>query len=250
VRQSVGGTANESIEEARTTKTCALIVGATSGIGRRIAHVLALRGEDVVVTGRDQGRADAAAAEIVGRHRGLALDLTRPEEIPDRLANIGAINHLVLAAVERDRNSVRSYDIGRAIRLIMPKVVGYTAVVHALAAQFVPDASIVILGGMARDWPYPGSTTITMANGAVTSMVRTLAVELAPVRVNAIHPGAVGDSPAVSEMPPALIEATRARTPTGRLATMDNVAAAALSLLDNPGINGVNVSVDGGFLLK
>jgi NAD(P)-dependent dehydrogenase (short-subunit alcohol dehydrogenase family) len=46
-----------------------------------------------------------------------------------------------------------------------------------------------------------------MANGAVTSMVRTLAVELAPVRVNAIHPGAVGDSPAVSEMPPALIEA-------------------------------------------
>jgi NAD(P)-dependent dehydrogenase (short-subunit alcohol dehydrogenase family) len=103
---------------------------------------------------------------------------------------------------------------------------------------------------MARDWPYPGSTTITMANGAVTSMVRTLAVELAPVRVNAIHPGAVGDSPAVSEMPPALIEATRARTPTGRLATMDDVAAAALSLLDNPGINGVNLPVDGGFLLK
>jgi NAD(P)-dependent dehydrogenase (short-subunit alcohol dehydrogenase family) len=222
LRQAAGGAAKDSMEETMTTKTRALIVGATSGIGRRIAHALASRGEDVVVTGR---RADAAAAEIVGRHRGLALDLTRPEEIADRLANIGPINHLVLAAVERDRNSVRSYDIGRAIRLITLKVVGYTAVVHALGAQFVPDASIVILGGMARDWPYPGSTTITMANGAVTSMVRTLAVELAPVRVNAIHPGAVGDSPAVSEMPPALIEATRARTPTGRLATMDNVAA-------------------------
>ena len=50
----------------------------------------------------------------------------------------------------------------------------------------------------ARDWPYPESTTITMANGAVTSMVRNLAVELAPVRVNAIHPGAVGDIPAVT----------------------------------------------------
>ena len=50
----------------------------------------------------------------------------------------------------------------------------------------------------ARDWPYPKSTTITMANGAVTSMVRNLAVELAPVRVNAIHPGAVGDIPAVT----------------------------------------------------
>jgi NAD(P)-dependent dehydrogenase (short-subunit alcohol dehydrogenase family) len=121
---------------------------------------------------------------------------------------------------------------------------------HALAEQFAPDASIVIIGGMARDWPYPGSTTITMANGAVTSMVRALAVELAPVRVNAVHPGAVGDSPAVSEAPPALVEAARAQTPTGRLATMDNVAAAALALLDNPGINGVNLPVDGGFLLK
>ena len=50
----------------------------------------------------------------------------------------------------------------------------------------------------ARDWPYLKSTTITMANGAITSMVRNLAVELAPVRVNAIHPGAVGDIPAVS----------------------------------------------------
>jgi NAD(P)-dependent dehydrogenase (short-subunit alcohol dehydrogenase family) len=50
----------------------------------------------------------------------------------------------------------------------------------------------------ARDWPYPESTTITMANGAVTSMVRNLAVELARVRVNAIHSGAVGDSPAVT----------------------------------------------------
>jgi NAD(P)-dependent dehydrogenase (short-subunit alcohol dehydrogenase family) len=238
------------MEKTMTTKTRALIVGATSGIGRRIAHVLASRGEEAVVTGRDQARADVAAAEIVGQHRGLALDLTRPEEIAGRLANVGAINHLVLAAVERDRNSVRSYDIERAIRAFTLKVVGYTAVVHALAEQFAPDASIVIIGGMARDWPYPGSTTITMANGAVTSMVRTLAVELAPVRVNAVHPGAVGDSPAVSEAPPALVEAARAQTPTGRLATMDNVAAAALALLDNPGINGVNLPVDGGFLLK
>ena len=89
-----------------------------------------------------------------------------------------------------------------------------------------------------------------MANGAVTSMVRNLAVELAPVRVNAVHPGAVGDSPAVKAMPPAMIEGGRARTPTGRLATMGDVAAATLSLLDNPGINGVNLPIDAGFLLK
>ena len=228
----------------------ALIVGGTSGIGREIAHALAKRGEEVTVTGRDKTRAQTAAAEIGGRHRGLALDLTKPEEIVVALATVGPVDHLVLAAVERDQNSVRAYDTGRAIRLLTLKVVGYTAVVHALAPRFSAAASIVILGGLARDWPYPGSTTITMANGAVTSMVRTLAVELAPVRVNAIHPGAVGDSPAVKTMPSAMIEGVRARTPTGRLATMSDIAAAALSLLDNPGINGVNLPVDGGFLLK
>ncbi len=228
----------------------ALIVGGTSGIGREIAHALAKRGEEVTVTGRDKTRAQTAAAEIGGRHHGLALDLTKPEEIVVALATVGPVDHLVLAAVERDQNSVRAYDTGRAIRLLTLKVVGYTAVVHALAPRFSAAASIVILGGLARDWPYPGSTTITMANGAVTSMVRTLAVELAPVRVNAIHPGAVGDSPAVKAMPSVMIEGIRTRTPTGRLATMGDVAAAALSLLDNPGINGVNLPVDGGFLLK
>ena len=89
-----------------------------------------------------------------------------------------------------------------------------------------------------------------MANGAVTSMVRTLAVELAPVRVNAIHPGAIGDSPAVKAMPAAMIEGIRTRTPTGRLVTMGDIAAATLSLFDNPGIIAVNLPVDGGFLLK
>jgi NAD(P)-dependent dehydrogenase (short-subunit alcohol dehydrogenase family) len=228
----------------------ALIVGGTSGIGRETAHALARRGEEVIVTGRDKTRAQTAAAEIGGRHRGLALDLTKPEEIVVALATVGPVDHLVLAAVERDQNSVRTYDTGRAIRLLTLKVVGYTTVVHALAPRFSAAASIVVLGGLARDWPYPGSTTITMANGAVSSMVRTLAVELAPVRVNAIHPGAVGDSPAVKAMPSAMIEVVRARTPTGRLATMGDVAAATLSLLDNPGINGVNLPVDGGFLLK
>jgi NAD(P)-dependent dehydrogenase (short-subunit alcohol dehydrogenase family) len=228
----------------------ALIVGGTSGIGREIAHALAKRGEAVIVTGRDKTRAEAAAAEIGDRHSGLALDLTKPEEITGVLAQVGSVDHLVLAAVERDQNSVRAYDIGRAIKLLTLKVVGYTAVVHALAPRFSAAASIVVLGGMARDWPYPGSTTLTMANGAVTSMVRTLAVELAPVRVNAIHPGAVGDSPAVKAMPVAMIEGVRTKTPTGRLPTMGDIAAAALLLIDNFGINGVNLPVDGGFLLK
>ena len=112
----------------------------------------------MIVTGRDKTRAQAAAAEIGGRHHGLALDLTKPDEIIGALSTVGPVDHLVLAAIERVHNSVRNYDTGRAIKLLTLKVVGYTAVVHALASLFSTTASILVLGGMARDWPYPRST--------------------------------------------------------------------------------------------
>jgi NAD(P)-dependent dehydrogenase (short-subunit alcohol dehydrogenase family) len=85
-------------------------------------------------------------------------------------------------------------------------------------------------------------------HGGVTGLVHTLAVELAPIRVNGIHPGIVGDSPywAGKEV---VLENTRARTPLGRLVTMDEVADASIFLLENGGVNGVNLSVDGGWLL-
>jgi NAD(P)-dependent dehydrogenase (short-subunit alcohol dehydrogenase family) len=94
-----------------------------------------------------------------------------------------------------------------------------------------------------------GSTTITTINGAISGLVRTLAVELAPVRVNALHPGVVGDSPEWAAKPAGVLDALVARTPTGRLASMDDVAGAALFLLENPAVNGVNLEVDGGWLL-
>ena len=160
------------------------------------------------------------------------------------------MQRLVLAAIERDENSVRDYDVGRALRLITLKLVGYTEVVHALADRLAEDASILLFGGQALRRPYPGSTTVTTVNGGVTGIVHTLAVELAPIRVNAIHPGIVGDSPAWEGKPAAVLEAVRARTPIGRLVTMDEVAEAAMFLLENGAVNGVNLEVDGGWMLR
>jgi NAD(P)-dependent dehydrogenase (short-subunit alcohol dehydrogenase family) len=128
-------------------------------------------------------------------------------------------------------------------------LVGYTEVIHALASRLAPDAGIVLFGGLAKERPYPGSTTVTTVNGAVSSMIRTLARELAPVRVNAIHPGVVGDSPAWIGKSPEVLDGLISRTPIGRLATMDDVADATLFLLDNQSVNGVNLDVDGGWLL-
>ncbi|MCC6610892.1 MAG: SDR family oxidoreductase [Burkholderiales bacterium] len=230
-------------------KGCAVVVGGTSGIGRQLAKALAARGEEVILTGRDQARAQGVASEIGGKTSGIAMDLARPEGISGKLASVGSVSHLVIAAIERDENSVKKYDIARAVRLVTLKLVGYTEVIHTLAPRFALDASIILFGGLAKERPYPGSTTVTTINGGVNTMIKTLAVELAPVRVNAIHPGIVGDSPAWNGKPPEVLQRVVARTPLGRLVTMDEVVGSALFLLDNGGINGVNLYVDGGWLL-
>jgi NAD(P)-dependent dehydrogenase (short-subunit alcohol dehydrogenase family) len=226
-----------------------VVVGGTSGIGRRLAQRFADRGDEVVVTGRDEARARAVADEIGGRTSGVGLDLSRPEEITGRLSGLGEVGRLVLSAIQRDENTVRDYDVARALALVTLKLVGYTEVVHALAGRLAPDASVLVFGGLAKERPYPGSTTITTVNGGVTGLVRTLAVELAPVRVNGIHPGIVGDSPAWTGKPPEVLERVRARTPTGRLVAMDDVVHAAVFLLENPSVNGIELVVDGGWLL-
>jgi NAD(P)-dependent dehydrogenase (short-subunit alcohol dehydrogenase family) len=225
-----------------------VVVGGTQGLGRELAQSYANDGRDVVVSGRDQSRADAAAQEIGGRTRGIGFDLAEPHTIAERLADVGEVDHLVLAAIERDMNKVREYDVDAALRLVTMKLVGYTEVIHVLVPRLRDDSSILIYGGLARDRPYPGSTTVTTVNGGVTSLVRALVHELAPIRVNAIHNGIVGDSPQWKDMPAERRQALVDRTPTGRLVTMAESMGAARFLLENQAINGINLNVDGGWM--
>ena len=225
-----------------------VVVGGTRGLGRELAQFYADRGRDVVITGRDATGAAACAAEIGGSTRCVGLDLAEPQTIAERLAEVGDVEHLVLAAIERDTNSVKEYDVAAALRLVTLKIVGYTEVIHALLPRMSEDASVLIFGGLARDRPYPGSTTVTTVNGAVTGLVRTLVIELAPRRVNALHPAIVGDSPQWRDMPQQRFDALVARTPTGRLVTMAEVVDASRFLLENGAMNGVNLPVDGGWL--
>jgi NAD(P)-dependent dehydrogenase (short-subunit alcohol dehydrogenase family) len=137
-----------------------VVVGGTGGIGKQLAGHYAASGEAVVITGRDQERATAIAAELGPNVAGIGFDLGEP--------------------------------------------------------------------------------------GGIASLIRTLAIELAPIRFNAIHPGIVGDSPFWESKP---LDAVVARTPTGRLVTMAEVVDATVFLGENGGVNGVNLYVDGGWML-
>jgi len=231
------------------TDTGVVVIGGSSGLGMEVARHYADAGRRVVVTSRDADRAAAAAKTVGGDTSGLALDLVETARIADDLAAVGEVGHLVISAIDRDENTVRDYDIAGATQLTTLKLVGYTAVVHTLADRMDDDSSVVLFGGLAKSRPYPGSTTVTTVNGGITTMVHTLAVELAPIRVNALHPAIVGDSPYWKDKPADVLEGFRSRTPLGRLVSMADIVHATVFLLENRAVTGANLDVDGGWLL-
>jgi NAD(P)-dependent dehydrogenase (short-subunit alcohol dehydrogenase family) len=226
-----------------------VVVGGTRSIGLEVVKHYASRGHDVVLTGLTPAnveKAVAEASELGGTVRGIAFDLARPHDIAAALADVGPVRYLALVALERDDNSVRDYSVERALRLVTLKLVGFTEVVHALLSRFDDESAIVIFGGMAKERPYAGSTTITTVNAGVVGLTRTLVEELRPVRVNSIHPGVAADSPYWAERPAAL-ERLTAESPLGRLATMADVVDASAFLFENRSVNGVDLLVDCGW---
>jgi NAD(P)-dependent dehydrogenase (short-subunit alcohol dehydrogenase family) len=226
-----------------------VVVGGTSGLGRAISERYAGAGWSVSLTGRDKARAEAVAGEVGGDTHGLALDLSEPEQVAADLAEVGPVDHVVLSAIDRDSNNVTGYDIAAARYLTIMKLVGYTAVVSSLSERLSADGSVVLFGGRAKDRPYPGSTTVSTVNGGVSGLVTTLALQLAPRRVNAIHPGIVADSPFWSGKA-AATDAVREHTPTGRNVATEGIVDAVDFLIRNRSVNGIDLYVDGGWLLQ
>jgi NAD(P)-dependent dehydrogenase (short-subunit alcohol dehydrogenase family) len=223
-----------------------LVVGGSSGLGRFIAERFAERGDDVIITSRDPARAQDVAAEIGVATRGLALDLAQPATIAAALAGIDAVDNLVLTAFAPTPITLHGFNVTDAIAAITVKLVGYTEVVRCLHSRLGEDAAVVLFGGLAKDRPYPGSTMVTTNNGGVSALAKTLTVEIAPHRVNALHPGVVGDSPRWRDVPD---HPAAGRTPTKRLVTMADVADATEFLLRNPGVNGHDLNLDGGMII-
>jgi NAD(P)-dependent dehydrogenase (short-subunit alcohol dehydrogenase family) len=220
-----------------------LIVGGSRGIGRYIAERAIERGDDVIITSSKPETAPGVAAELGGGARGITLDLADPETIETSLSGIELLDHIIITAADPRRNSLEDFDVVHAARSTTIKLVGYSEVVRVLRPRLRPGGAIVLFGGLAMERPYPGSTMVTAANGGVSALARSMAVELAPTRVNVLHPGIVGDSPRWRDLPE---HPHVSRTPIKRAVTMAEVADAAYFLLDNPGVNAIDLYVDGG----
>jgi NAD(P)-dependent dehydrogenase (short-subunit alcohol dehydrogenase family) len=219
-----------------------LVVGGSQGLGRYIAQRFVDRGEAVIVTSRNEDTAASVAAELGARARGIPLDLAEPETIEKALSDVESLDHIIVTAIDQGFNSLQAFNLAHAVRSTTVKLVGYPEVVRVLKPRLRPNGSVVLFGGLAKVRPYPGSTMITAANGGVSALVRTLAVELSPIRVNALHPGVVGDSPQHRDKP----EHPLARTPIKRAVAMSDIADATDFLLGNGAVNAIDLYIDGG----
>lgn len=218
-----------------------VVLGGSSGIGLATARLGVAAGWDVVVASRDPGRADVDAEKI-------PLDVTDHAAVRAVFAGLGPVDHLVSSTVARAGGPARELDLDAARGSFEAKLFGPWAAIQAADVR----RSIVLVSGVAASSPMRGGSATGAVNGAVEALVRNLAVELAPVRVNAVAPGVI-DTPTWAAMAEAERQALFARLggalPAGRVGTPEDVADAIWMLLGNGFATGSVVHVDGGHRL-
>jgi len=226
------------------------IVGGTSGLGYSIAQAADALGAKVTIAGRGRERAAELARSISPRASGLHIDLEDSSSIDQAFAKGEAIDHLVLTPIYGGNQSIKDFNVAEASRAARIKIVAFAEIVSKALSRLKPTSSIVLFGGLAKANPYPGSTMVSIVNGGIVGMARTLAIELAPIRVNGISPGLVEDSPRwqkrIKEGAGAAVEAMRSRSPSRRLATTEDIVHGAFFLMDNRAANGIDLELDGG----
>jgi NAD(P)-dependent dehydrogenase (short-subunit alcohol dehydrogenase family) len=227
-----------------------LVVGGTSGIGLSLAHAAHALGCKLTIAGRGAERVAEIAKSIGQNVAGCHVDLADVGSIRSGLSEGPPIDYLVLTPLYSLATSVKEFKAAEANKVLQTKLTGYIEAVSAALPRLKPTSSIALFGGLAKDRPYPNSTMISVANAGIVGMMKALVFELAPIRINSVSPGLVGDSPKwdaiVKKGDNPFINAVTARTPTRRLARMADVIDAVFFLLDNQSINGVDVALDGG----
>ncbi|WP_265445962.1 SDR family oxidoreductase [Flexivirga meconopsidis] len=229
-----------------------VIVGGTKGLGLDIAKACVARGDRVTVAGRDAEVAEREATAMGELAVSGICDLTDWDSLQRFFDSVEPIDHLILAALDRDQNDIADFRPDDAAKTSLMKNVGYAASVHYALKKLSPEGSVVMFSGLSMWRPMPGSTTISMANAGVVGLANSLALQIAPVRVNVITPGVVVGTQAVDHADPVRAETyerLRQRTPGKRLPHTDDIVNGVFALLDNPGINATNLVVDGGMHL-
>jgi len=230
-----------------------VILGGTSGIGLATAERAAADGATVIIASSRPDRIDAALERLPATAEGYTVDVRREEEIRDLFSRLGSFDHLAYTAGETLQiGPIGDTDLDGARRALDVRVWGaYAAAKHAVA-HLRPGGSIVLSTGIAGTRPEPNWTVAASICGALDALTRALAVELAPVRVNAVSPGVVRSNlwrEMSDEDRSAMYDSLSDALPVGRVGEVTDIAETFLDLMGNGYSSGTIVTVDGGSVL-
>jgi NAD(P)-dependent dehydrogenase (short-subunit alcohol dehydrogenase family) len=230
-----------------------LIVGGTSGIGLAVAAAVAQRGATPIVASRRRASVDTALAGLPAGAEGAIVDLTDDASIAALVQQHGPFDHVAYTAGEPlslvPLTELTS-DIGRSF--FETRFLGAIAVVRAVAPVLRVGGSFTLTSGTAGDRPGAGWALAASVCGAMNALTRALAIELAPLRVNAVAPGIVR-SPLWSSMSEqdraVMYDSVAGAVPLGRVAEVEDVALAYVYAMEQVHGTGVVLTVDGGTVL-
>jgi NAD(P)-dependent dehydrogenase (short-subunit alcohol dehydrogenase family) len=225
-----------------------LIVGGSSGMGLAAAQLMANQGYEIAIASRSKAKL-AAAAKSIGQAEIHELDLRDEGAVAQFFKTFPAFDHLVLTAADFTMGPFLTLDTAEARQFFDSKFWGqYHAVKHA-APKIKPGGSITLFSGIASDKPTQGLSCASAINGAIESLTQTLAVELAPLRVNAISPGVIV-TPVWNDMPEkertAYFQKAGARLPVKAVGQSEDIAQAVRFLIECPFVTGEILHCDGG----
>ncbi|MFG2076265.1 NAD(P)-dependent dehydrogenase, short-chain alcohol dehydrogenase family [Nonomuraea maritima] len=230
-----------------------VVLGGTSGIGLATAQAAARQGAVVTVASSRQASVDHALTLLPGQCSGHVVDLTDARAVGRLFESVGEFSHLVYTAGEPlALMPVDTLDLDAARTFFELRYFGALGAVRAALPYLRRDGSITLTTGTAKDRPGPGWSVAASICGAMESLTRALAVELAPVRVNVVSPGFVR-SPLWSGMGEEERERMYADVataiPVGRVGEVDDIARAYVFLMTEPFASGTVLTVDGGHIL-
>ena len=230
-----------------------IVLGGSSGIGLEVAKQAGSQGASVIIASSSAERVQKAVESIGGDAQGQAIDLSDERAVATFFSKLGVFDHLVFTAGDSlHLHDLAATDLQQARHAFELRYWSALAAVKYGSPHIRPGGSIVLTTGIAGQRPRKGWVIAASVCGTIEALTRALAVELAPIRVNAVSPGVVrtnlwqGMSAAERER---LFESVGKSLPVGRVGEAHDVAQAYLFLMQEGFSTGQTVVVDGGTVL-
>ena len=225
-----------------------VVVGGSSGIGLETARLAVAAGASVTIAGRSADRLRRAAADLGGAVRSVVADVTDDGSVKALFDGETRVDHVFLPAGELKPGGgdVLGADLSALRSILESRLLGVVHVVRR-ARPKMAGGSITLMSGLYANRPARGAALAVAAVAAIDGMTRALALDLAPIRVNAVAPGLI-DTPLWDSFGPQreAILAQATALPVGRIGRPDEVAAAVLLLMSNGFVTGTVLAIDGG----